>query len=397
MKGAGGVAFLGASAAVLPLFSTPDLHQNPAKCTTADTSATDKRLVVSNWPAYVDSPGYYGKDAPSTIELFEQKFGVSVDYTADVNDNVEFFGKIKNLLGYCAPTGRDMMMLTDWMAARLIQLGWIQPLDADAVPNVHSNIISSLKAPDWDPERKYSAPWQSGFTGIGYNSKYLAPPGTTGSDLPPAPTTINELLTRPDLNGKVAVLTEMRDTMGLIMLGNGMDPAKFTPADWTKAIGILKDAKDSGQIRAFEGNEYLNDLSAGNIYAAMVWSGDMAASGDPHMRYLVPEEGQMIWADNMLIPNMSPHRTLAEEWINFYYQPEIAARLCDYNYYISPVQGVQSYLEKLDPSLFKAKNKDLLNLILPDDDYLKQTHLFMALDEVQIRKYEGDFSDVSGV
>lgn len=274
-----------------------------------------------------------------------------------------------------------MMVLTDWMAARMIQMGWIQPMDPARVPNLHANIISSLRAPDWDPERRYSAPWQAGFTGMAYNSKYLDNP----------PKDVIELLTRPDLKGKVSVLSEMRDTMGLILLGLGYDSDHFTQAQWDKAIAFLENAKSSGQIRAFTGNEYVDDLSAGNVLACLAWSGDIAASADSHLRFIKPQEGLMIWADNMLIPNMTTHLSIAEEWVNWYYRPDIAAYLADYNWYVCPVQGAEEYMKKIDPSVVGNP------LIFPNAQVLKQSHQFMALQEYQIRDYEGDFSNVSGV
>ena len=380
LKGAGGVAFAGASLAVLPFFGTPDRRRDPATCRATDLSKSDPTLTISNWPLYIDA------DDPkhhyvSTLTKFEKKFGVSVNYRSDVNDNVAFFPKVVNQLGSCTPTGRDMFVLTDWMAARMVQMGWIQPMDPARVPNLHNNIISSLRAPDWDPERKYSAPWQAGFAGIAYNSKYLDEP----------PKTTMDLLTRPDLRGKISVLTEMRDTMGLILLGMGYDPGNFTNAQWEKALGALRTARNSGQIRAFTGNEYIDSLSNGDVVAAIVWSGDINAAENPDLKFVVPDEGLMIWADNMLIPNMTQKLSLAEDWVNFYYDPEIAAYLADYNWYISPVKGAQEFMRKIDPE--QADNQ----LIFPDDDFLKQTHQFMALQEYQIRDYEGAYSDVSGV
>ena len=380
LRGAGGVAFAGVSLAVLPLFSTPNRRQNPLDCRAPDLSKTDRTLTISNWPLYIDQDdpktGYV-----STMTKFEKHFNVKVNYRTDINDNVAFFPKVVNQLGSCTSTGRDMFVLTDWMAARMVNMGWIQPMEPARVPNLHKNIISSLRAPDWDPERKYSAPWQAGFAGMAYNSKYLDNP----------PKSIIDMLTRPDLKGKVSVLTEMRDTMGLILLGLGYDPEHFTKAQWDKAIAFLTKAKNSGQIRAFTGNEYIDSLSAGDVVAAVVWSGDINAADNPHLKFIVPEDGLMIWADNMLIPNMTNKLSLAEDWVNWYYQPEIAAYLADYNWYISPVQGAQAYMEKIDPAA--AKNP----LIFPNPDFLKQTHQFMALQEYQIRDYEGAFSDVSGV
>ncbi|MFT4263541.1 MAG: spermidine/putrescine ABC transporter substrate-binding protein [Nocardioides sp.] len=382
---AGGTGLVGAAAlGSLPLFSTPDRHQDPAKLVAKDLSATDPVLTISNWPLYIDED-LPDDDYVSTLTEFKKTYGARVNYHTDVTDNVVFFNKVVNQLGSGASTGRDMFMLTDWMAARMIGMGWIQPLDAAKVPNLHANIISSLEAPAWDPERKYSAPWQAGFTGLAYNAKYLDKP----------PSTIVELLTRSDLKGKVAVMTEMRDTMGLVLLGLGYDPSDFTQDQWDEAIELLEKAKSSGQIRAFSGQEYTDDLTAGNTVACLAWSGDMAASEDPNLHFVVPDEGMMVWADNMLIPNLAQHQALAEKWIDYYYQPEVAAKLADYNYYVSPVQGIEKYIEELDPDVLE--DDALRNLILPDDSYLAKTHGFMALDEVKIRDYESDFSHVSGV
>jgi spermidine/putrescine transport system substrate-binding protein len=376
LRGGAGLALGAASLGVLPLFGTPDRKQDPASCTTRDLSDSERRLIVSNWPGYMDEDdeGYV-----STLTEFQKRTGIKVDYTADVNDNLEFFAKVVNQLGSCETSKRDMFMLTDWMAARMIQIGWIQPLDASKVPNLHANLIDSLAGVGWDPERKYSAPWQSGLTGIAYNKSKV-------KDV----RTFEELLTRKDLKGRVTLLTEMRDTMGLALLSQGADPAQFTPDEWDNALDAVSRARKDGQIRAFTGNDYIQDLAAGNVLACEAWSGDVAAAEDPNIVFVAPEEGQMIWADNMLVPNLASHQGNAEEWINYYYEPEVAAKLAAYVWYICPVKGAQEAMEKVDPSLVDNP------LIFPDAKSLATTHSFMALEEFQVRAYEKDFADVSG-
>jgi spermidine/putrescine transport system substrate-binding protein len=378
LRGAAGAAFAVGSVAALPLFGTQGLKQDPGNCRATDESARDKRFVISNWPLYIDEST---KKQPSTLDDFQRTTGIKVSYTDDVNDNEEFFAKVKNQLGSCQTTKRDMIVLTDWMAARLIEVGWIQPIDAAKVPNLHQNIIDSLAHPEWDPERKYSAPWQSGLTGLAYNKKYLKKPVKT----------FGELLTRKDLNGRVTMLTELRDTMGLIMLAQGADPANFTDHQWSAAMEALTKATSDSQIRRFTGNDYVQDLSAGNVLACEAWSGDIANAGDDNLVFVPPEEGMMIWADNMLIPNLATHQANAEKWIDYYYDPEIAARLADYNQYICPVKGAQQAMEKVDPD--NVDNP----LIFPTEDTLKSTHRFMALKEYQTREYERQFSNVTGV
>lgn len=376
LRGGAGLLLGGASLGVLPLFGTPDRKQDPTSCRTRDLSSSDKRLVVSNWPGYIDEDddGYV-----STLTEFEERTGIKVSYTADVNDNLEFFAKVVNQLGSCQSSKRDMFVLTDWMAARMIQVGWIQPLDQAKVPNVQANLIDSLRGVGWDPDRTYSAPWQSGLTGIAYNKSKVKEVRS-----------FEELLTRSDLRGRISLLTEMRDTMGLIMLSQGRDPAKFGQDDWDNAIDRLRKARNDGQIRAFTGNDYIQDLSAGNILACEAWSGDVAAAEDENLVFVSPEEGQMIWSDNMLVPNLATHQGNAEEWINYYYDPEVAAKLAAYVWYICPVKGAQEAMEKVDPSLVDNQ------LIFPSAESLKTMHSFMALEEFQIRAYEGDFADVIG-
>lgn len=380
IKGGAGAVFGVGSLGALRLFGTPSLQQNPASCTTSDVSAHDKTFVISNWPLYIDVPD--GKTTKtSTTQDFERATGIKVSYTEDVNDNEEFFAKVKNQLGSCQSTKRDMFVLTDWMAARMIDVGWIQSLDPAKVPNLHANIIESLAAPAWDPKREFSAPWQSGLTGMAYNKKYL----------PKGVKSYGELLTRQDLHGKVSMLSEMRDTMGLILLDQGADPANFTDHQWSTAMDAVTKATSDGQIRRFTGNDYVQDLSAGNVLACEAWSGDIANAGDDNLIFVPPEAGMMIWADNMLVPNLATRKSNAESWINFYYDPAVAAKLIYYNQYICPVAGAQKAMEKLDPS--KVDNP----LIFPTAETLKKTHRFMALKEFQTREYERQFSNVTGV
>jgi len=379
LRGSAGAALgIGSLAALkLPVFGTSGSTQNPADCFAKDLSASEKQFVISNWPGYMD------EDKPTTLQDFEKRTGIKVRYDIDVNDNLEFFAKVKNQLGSCESSKRDMFVLTDWMAARMIQVGWIQKLDATKVPNLHANVIDALKSPAWDPGRDYSAPWQSGLTGIAYNKKKVKEVKSFA-----------DLMTRPDLKGRISLLSEMRDTMGFMLKLNGADPASFTDAQWDQSLETLRKARRAGQVRAFTGNEYIQDLAAGNILACEAWSGDVAAAENEDLVFVTPEEGLMIWADNMLVPNLATHQANAEKWIDYYYEPEVAARLADYVYYICPVKGAEEAMEKIDPDLLA--NKALKNLIFPDDDTLKQTVKFMALDEAQIRRYEGDFADVTG-
>src|SRR5262245_57276404 len=375
LKGAGAAAFLGGSAAVLPLFELQGAKQTPQTCPSTDLSASEKELIISNWPAYIDPRN----NPDSTYAVFQDETGIEVSYTDDVNDNIEFFGKIVNQMRACEPVDRDMFMLTDWMAARMINLGWLQKLDHKNVPNVDANLIPALKSPAWDPKRDYSAPWQSGLTGIEDNPDVTDPVGN-----------FTELLTRPDLKGRVTMLSEMRDTMLFMLLVVGADPLNFTDDEWYNALDQLSGAVSDGQIRAFTGNEYLRGLKSGDIAACEAWSGDViqAQFDDPNIKFIRPEEGLSAWSDNMLVPNRADHKANAEEWMNYYYDPMVAAKLAAWVNYICPVAGAQEAMEKVDPSLVDNP------LIFPTPEILSKAKTMMPLTESQAQTYENDWANL---
>ncbi len=351
-----------------------------AKPTWADKSDTDKVVNWSNWQAYIDV-----NDKTSThptLEAFQKQTGIKVNYTEDVNDNDEFFAKIQPQLSASQDTGRDTFCLTDWMASKLILLGWVQELNKDNIPNA-SNLVDTLQHVAFDDGRKYSLPWQSGFTGIAYNPK-----STGGKKIE----TIDQLLNDPSIKGKVTLLTEMRDTVGLVMLSQGKDPAKFSDDDFNAAMDTLQKAKDAGQLKGFTGNDYTKGLASGDIAACMAWTGDVVQlkADNPNLGYVLPETGHMQWSDNFLIPNAAQHKKNAEVLINYYYDPKVMAQVEDYVNYIPPVKGSKEELLKSDPTT--ANNQ----LIFPSDATLAQSHVFMGLSEAQETKYNKAFQALIG-
>lgn len=313
-------------------------------------------LVFANWPLYIDQKG---KRRP-TLEDFEKKTGVKVQYVEEVNDNEEWFGKYQAQLSQGQDIGRDLTVLTDWMAGRMVRLGYVVKKDKSAIPN-EANLTPALQHPSWDPNREYSLPWQSGMTGIAYNPKFTGGPITS----------IEQLFSDPKIKGKVTCLTEMPDTMGLIMQANGDDPTKVQPDAFDRAISTLQDAVDSGQIRRFTGNDYLEDFPAGNAWAGMTWSGDVAQlqTDTPGLKWVLPDDGGMIWTDNMLIPTGGDVFT-ASTFMNFVYDPKIAAQIEAWVNYICPVEGAKEEMTKLDPSL--AKNPR----IFPTEEMLANVKAF---------------------
>jgi spermidine/putrescine transport system substrate-binding protein len=344
--------------------------------TTATKELADK-LTISNWTLYIDIDEKTKKRP--TLDQFTKETGVEVEYIEDVNDNDEWFGKNQAALAKGQSIGRDITVLTDWMAGRMVRLGYVEKLDREAIPNA-SNLVDALASPGWDPNREFSLPWQSGLTGIGYD------PTRYGGEI----TSISQLLEDPKLKGKVTFLTEMPDTIGLTILDGGGDPSKVEKADFDKAIERLQQGVDSGQIRQFTGNDYSGPLAKGDIWAAVAWSGDMVqlTADNPNLKFVIPEAGGMIWTDNMLIPKGGDVFT-ASTFMNFVYDPKIAAQIEAYVNYICPVKGADEEIKAIDPSL--ASNK----LIFPDEATLGKVKIFDA-EAADDKDYKQKFQAVIG-
>jgi spermidine/putrescine transport system substrate-binding protein len=290
-------------------------------------------VLISNWPGYVD-PGPDG-----TIPQFEQQSGVQTEYKEDVNDNVVFFNKLKPQLDQGSSGGRSLFVVTDWMAKRMYDLGYLQEINHADLPTVFQNILPQFEESTTDPERKFSIPWQGGQTGIFVDTNQA-----------PEITSVAQLFD-PKYKGKVTMLTEMRDTVPLIIQSEGVNPEEATKEDWLAAIDKLREARDSGQIRAFTGNEYTEDLTAGNIVAAIGWSGDTSLIGREGVEWRRPTDGCDLFFDQAVIPVGAPNTPAALAFLNFAYTPENAARITEYVQYVTPVAGVQEILQQDDPKL----------------------------------------------
>lgn len=346
-----------------------------------DHSAKEKTINFSNWTEYMDVDE--SEKHHPTLDAFAKRTGISVKYTEDINDNVEFFGKIKPQLAAGQDTGRDIIVVTDWLAARLIRFGWVQKLDAANLPHAYTNLSAQFRNPDWDPGRAYSYPWQGISTVIAYNKKAL-----DGVEV----RSVSDLLDNPKLKGRVGFLSEMRDSMGMTLLDMGKDPANFTDDDFDAAIARLQKAVDKGQIRRFTGNDYTSDLTKGDLAACVAWAGDVVQlkADSPDVDFIIPDSGYMTSTDNMLIPNKARHKTNAERLMDFYYEPEPAAELAAYINYVCPVDGVKPYLAKID--------KDAANnpLIIPDKAMAAKSHPFRSLSQKEETAYEEKFAKLTG-
>ena len=338
-------------------------------------------ITFSNWPLYIDI-NEKKKTHPSLVQFQAAHKGTTVRYIEDINDNDTFFGKIEGPLSQGQSVGRDLVVMTDssGLPQRMIQLGWLEKWDKTAMPHAFKNLIAAQAHPNWDPHREYSLPWQSGLTGIGYDPKKV------GYEID----SIDKLFTDKKLKGKVTLLTELSDTMGLVMLANGDDPSHVTQKTWDAAVKRIKAAVSSGQIRQFTGNDYAPLLAKGDVWACFAWSGDMVQlqADHPGLKWNAPKTGAMLWTDNMLIPkggNVYAASVLAD----WFYIPKIAAEVEDYVNYICPVKGAAAVLKKSDPAV--AKNP----LIFPPASLMKKTHQFDG-NALNNQNYKRDFQALIG-
>ena len=331
-------------------------------------------LYFANWPLYIE-------EDRGTLKEFEKKYGTKVKYVEEVNDNTEFFGKVRQQYERGDSGGRDIHVVSDWMAARMIRLGYVQKFDKTEMPNATKNLIARLRTPPFDPTRDFSMPWQSGLTGIIYRKDKVKR----------EPKSMDDLFD-PVYKGKVTMLTEMRDSVGLVAASMGADPETASTDEFMAAIDKIGEASESGQIRGFTGNEYTKDITKGDSVAIVGWSGDAVQLklDNPNIEFVIPESGGHLWTDNMQIPVGAPAAFTAEKMIDFVYQPEVQADIAEYVNYVCPVEGVKEILAKRDPAL--AENP----LIFPDDAFLENTFIFRGLKPEEEQEIDNAFQQVIG-
>ena len=381
LMGAGGLSLAGLLAACgTGGTGTTSNGQDGEAAAAEDLSASEKEVNWANWTLYLD----YDDKSQSypSLEAFTAATGIAANYSEDIDGNDTYFGKVQAQLAAGQDIGQDIITLTDWMAARLIRLGYTQELDHAKIPNA-ANLLPTLKNVDFDPGRKNSLTWQSGFAGIAWNKEAVPGGLKTVSDL-----------WKPELKGRVEVLDEMRDTMGLMMLENGIDISGDWSADeFSNALDDLTKQISDGQIRQVKGNSYKEDLISGDALAVICWSGDITQlnfeNGDK-WEFALPDAGGTLWSDNLMVPIGAPHKANAEALMDFYYDPENAATVAAYVNYICPVQGAREAMEKIDPELVENP------LIFPSEDYLAKAHVFRSLSADEETDFTNRFQKAIG-
>ena len=331
----------------------------------------------ANWPAYLDEDDDGNNP---TLDAFIAETGIAVNYLVDIDDNNTYYAKVRDQLVLGRDIGADLVCLTDWMCNRWIRLGYTQPLNDANIPN-KSNLNPSLVDVSFDPGRTNSLPWQGGFAGIAWNKERVPEGIRSVSDL-----------WKPEFKGRVGVLSEMRDTIGVIMSEQGVDiSGDFTEDQFQNALDVFREQITNGQIRNVAGNSYLDDLVNEDTLVAICWSGDITVinyeAGDK-WEFMIPEGGGTLWNDNYMIPIGSTRKTNAETLINYYYEPEVAAEVAAWVNYITPVEGAQEAMLAIDPELADDQ------LIFPNAETLSQVKVFRGLTSAEEQSFDSAFQAV---
>lgn len=384
LRGMGGMGVTGALAAMTGC-GVPPAYVKEADRGTADRSAQDHRLVFANWPLYIDVDEHHKQRRP-TLDAFERRTGISVTYTEEINDNDEFFGKISPALMNHQSTGRDLIVISDWMCARFVRLGWVQKMDRAAQPHVAAHLDPLLRTPHFDPGRTHSVPWQSGITGIAYNRKKLGREIKHTSDL-----------WKDDLRGRVTLLSGLDESFALLMQGEGADITCWKADDFYRMTDRIRRLVSKGHIRRFTGNDYIKDLDSGDVLAAQAYSGDVIQlqADNPDIEFVVPQEGAELWAESLLIPNLAEHKRNAERLIDYYYRPEVAAELAAWVNYVCPVPAAREVLASSKDKERAALAED--PLIFPDDAMRKRLAIARDITSKERPAFAKEWNGIVGL
>ncbi|MFF1340875.1 spermidine/putrescine ABC transporter substrate-binding protein [Streptomyces sp. NPDC058290] len=350
-----------------------------------DRSDRDKKVAFSNWPLYIDTDDEDEERRP-TLDAFSEKTGIEVRYTEEINDNDEFFGKVSPALMNQQETGHDLVVVSDWMAARFVHLGWAQKMDRSAQPNVAAHLDPQLQSPAFDEGRLHTVPWQSGITGIAYNRKALGREIKSVKDL-----------WHPDLAGKVTLFSGLDESFALLMQGEGVDVTRWTESDFHRMCDQVQSMVKKKHIRRFTGNDYTSDLSKGDVLACQAYSGDaiQLQADNPDIEFVVPEEGAELWAESLLVPNLARHKANAEALIDYYYTPEVAAELAAAVNYVCPVPAAREVLAGSDDKETAALAEN--PLIFPDGEMRKRLVVARDISSAERRSLAQRWNSIVGL
>ncbi len=373
----GGGAAAIAAAALGPSLLSACSSDNKTPAGTASTVVPDDGtpaaglLRVSNWPNYMPA-GF--------VDAFQHATGLQVQYREDFNDNEVWFSKYKADLAAHRDIGADLVVPTEFMALRLMDLGWLNQINRERVPNL-ANLRADLINSPADPGRTHIAPYLTGMVGLAYNKAATKRPITSVSDL-----------WDPAFRGRVTMLADMQDGVGMVMQSQGNSPANPSTATVQQAVDAIRAQKDNGQIRRFTGNDYLDDLASGNVVVAQAYSGDIAGLGgdNPNLEFIIPDTGGMWYTDTMVIPYTTANQKAAEVWINYIYDRDNYAKIIEMNPSVPVLSDMTGALDKVDPKL--SANP----LINPSQQVRDRLVSWAALTDEQTQEYNTAYAAVTG-
>ena len=389
---AGTAAFLAAcgtppqssGGAASPSAAASESASASASASAAATPASSGTLRFANWIGYIDVAE--DETTHPTLDKFQTETGITVDYQEAVDDNETFFtSDLQAPLDAGQPTEWDLVVVTDWMVARLVRLGWVETIDTSLTPNFVANVADNYKGRSFDPDTNLAAPWQSGMTGIGFDKNKTGDQDSL------------EVFFADTYKGKLTFLSEMRDTIGLSAIRQGAKPEELTQEQFDAALAEVDKVVKSGVVRQVTGNSYVEDMAGGSVILAMAWSGDVLTllvpeqKADQDFQWALPKEGGMLWTDNMVIPKGTPNKAQAERWIDFYYEPQNAATIEAYVNYVCPVKGAKEVMLESDAEL--ANNP----LIFPPDDWVSRLHIFRATTAEEETSWSEAFTKAMGL
>ena len=380
-------------ASILAACGVSGEKREPTKASSVWDDATKAgTLNFANWPLYIDVEHKNGETIHPSLDRFTEDTGIEVDYKTVINDNDPFFGTIQPALAAGQDTGWDLIVITNGQVlSKLIRLNYLTPLEPSYLENFQANAADAYKDPSYDPGNKFTIPWQSGITGIGYNPKL------TGREI----TSFQDLFD-PAFKGKVGMFGDTLDFPNFAMIGLGIDPETSTPDDWQKAAEALEKQRDDGIVRQYYTQDYQKHLQSGEVWLSMAWSGDifqLQQSGAPDLKFVVPEEGGIIWTDNMCIPAKAQHPVDAITYMDYVYQPDIAAMITEWVNYITPVPAAQDVIladaEKAsggDATYLKGVAES--PLVFPTPDIYERTAHYRVLEPEEEEEWNSTFEPI---
>lgn len=356
-------------------------QKTPVVATDTTLAPLAGELVIAQWPLYIDK---------KTVSNFERKQDIDVTYKEVINDNAAFYATIREPLAQGKSPGWDLITLSDWVVTKMDRTGALLEMDHSLLPNVDANIGDAFADPVYDPGNAHSIPWQGGITGIAFNRNKI-PDGITSF----------EDLWDDSLKGHVGMMTEMVDTMNLTLMTLGVDPQEATVEDAKRAQEKLIAQRDADIVRGYYGNNYVDGLSRGDLWASMAWSGDIFWLGQEEIEFVIPSEGGLLWVTPMEIPKGAEHPRDAHAFLDYVYQPEVAADITSYVGYITPVPGVKEVLLKRADAADKPADKKYLKMlaeseyIFPTPSMLDQLHSYKVLSAEEEQEWNDLFAEVT--